>query len=106
MACISRVHADLVRASGFDTHLQQRCALAEELHRPEFTERRLAARHHLDGTLATDPQVGAQRRIDALDAQLPAAAHQCEVTLLEAIALIVTTQQRVQAAQHRGPARD
>jgi hypothetical protein len=43
MTCIGRVHADLVRASGEQPHLQQRGQVAEELHHAELACRFLAA---------------------------------------------------------------
>ena len=52
------MHADLVRSTGEDRHLEQTRDASERLHRTEVAGRLLAARHHLDGAFAADSQIG------------------------------------------------
>jgi hypothetical protein len=95
VAGVRSVHADLVRASGLEHHLEQGADAAEELHRPKAAHRRLATLGNLHRAFTTDARIGAQRHVDALVAQVPGALHQGEVTLLEA----VLAQQGMQGAQ-------
>jgi hypothetical protein len=95
VAGVRGVHADLVRATGLEHHLEQGGDAAEELHGAKAAHRRLATLGDLHRAFATDARIGAQRHVDALVAQVPGALHQGEVALLEA----VLAQQRMQAAQ-------
>ena len=74
IAGVARVHADLVGAAGLERDLAPVTApLAEDLHRLE--DRSTASLPdcvHLHRALAADADVGAQRRVDALRAELPA----------------------------------
>jgi len=83
MAGVLRVYANLVGAPGEERDLHESRQLAEELHRPELAERRLAGRIGPHRPLTADAQVGAQGYIDTLAAQVPFPFDQGEVAFLE-----------------------
>ncbi len=56
---------------------------AEELHRPKLAHGGLAARMYLDGTLPAHADIGAQRRLDAMPAEVPLTLEEREIAFLD-----------------------
>jgi len=77
------MHPYLVGLACAEIDLHQGRQPAEELNRPERTHRHLTVAAYRDVALATAPFVCGEREFDALVAELPVAAHQRQVPLLD-----------------------
>ncbi len=101
MARESRVHADLVRASGADRNVHERRGLAVVRDGREYGDRDLAGAMHAYVALAALPRIGQHRRVYGLATEPPAPREQGRIVLVDR----AVAQQRVRRTERGARAR-